>query len=402
MFREGDSIAIREWPGQEWVVENVLVGGMGIVYICHERSSVGLGKMALKALRPDHVSLLGAKERFQQEAEDWINLGEHVNIVSAKFMVEVSHEPYIVLEYVEGGTLRTRMYAKPPMGLQKAVEFSLQICSAMQYAHSKPLTGGRKGLLHRDIKPENILIRSSDGCVKVTDFGLSRAVEGSSSVGQAGGTFQYMSPEQITAPVTVDRRSDVYSFGVTLYEMITGSVPYPELAVLGSKQPLPLNPTVPQDIASIILKCIQRDRNNRFPDFLQIKTSLENIQHFSSPQINGFKPPALNYPRNYVFVGEKEVARYVSVVIHKMRSFPEVIIRARGNQIGRAERVGNELRSRGMQLQFRRGFDNIEGREVSFIEIRARRSRLKPRRGSIKRKGTKWIGSIARTIRRLT
>jgi len=193
-------------------------GTSGIVYKAHDPKLDRL--VAMKILRPELVSLeesgVGLKQRFHQEAVAAGRLA-HPAIIAVHDVGEGEGRPFIVMEYIEGGTLADLLLGGRPLPLVDAVGIVLQVCAALDYAH-------RHGVVHRDIKPRNILV--GPGVTKVTDFGTARILGAShTQTGSMLGTPAYMSPEMVRGQV-VDPRSDLFSLGVVLYEALTGVNPF--------------------------------------------------------------------------------------------------------------------------------------------------------------------------------
>jgi serine/threonine-protein kinase len=193
-------------------------GTSGVVYKAHDPKLDRL--VALKILRPELVSLeeagVGFKQRFHQEAVAAGRL-THPAIVAVHDVGEAEGRPFMVMEYIEGGTLADLLLGGQPLPLADAVEIVLQVCAALDYAH-------RHGVVHRDIKPRNILV--GPGVTKVTDFGTARILGTSHTMtGTMLGTPAYMSPEMVRGQAA-DPRSDLFSLGVVLYEAITGVNPF--------------------------------------------------------------------------------------------------------------------------------------------------------------------------------
>jgi serine/threonine-protein kinase len=193
-------------------------GTSGVVYKAHDPKLDRL--VALKILRPELVSLeeagVGFKQRFHQEAVAAGRL-THPAIVAVHDVGEAENRPFMVMEYIEGGTLADLLLGGQPLPLAEAVEIVLQVCAALDYAH-------RHGVVHRDIKPRNILV--GPGVTKVTDFGTARILGTSHTMtGTMLGTPAYMSPEMVRGQAA-DPRSDLFSLGVVLYEAITGVNPF--------------------------------------------------------------------------------------------------------------------------------------------------------------------------------
>jgi serine/threonine-protein kinase len=221
--------------------------------------------VALKALFPDYAREPSFVERFRREAQAAANL-KHPNIVAIYDWGQESGTYFIVMEYVEGRSLRDLIRSEAPLDANHAAEITAEIASALAFAH-------RSGVVHRDVKPGNVLLTQS-GTVKVTDFGIARAgtSDGLTQTGSVMGTATYFSPEQAQG-LPVDGRSDVYSLGVVLYEMITGVPPFTgdsPVAVAYKhvrEEPTPAierNPEIPPDLNQIVATCLAKDPGHRY------------------------------------------------------------------------------------------------------------------------------------------
>lgn len=239
-------------------------GGMALVYkakdLMLERS------VAVKVLREDLSTDMSFRERFRQEARAAANLS-HPNIVTVHdFGLDQGHL-FIVMEYVPGTDLKTRIREKSRFSVQETLELMIQACQGVGYAH-------RAGLVHCDIKPHNMLV-SPDGRLKVTDFGIARALASISPEERSEvvwGSPHYFSPEQASG-LPPSPASDVYSLGVILYEMLTGQLPFnaadaEELARMHREvQPIPpraINPAIPSQLDEIILKVLSKEPSARY------------------------------------------------------------------------------------------------------------------------------------------
>ena len=191
-------------------------GGMAEVYLARDESLDRL--VALKALFPEFAREPSFVERFRREAQAAANLN-HPNIVAIYDWGQESGTYFIVMEYVEGRSLRDLIRSEGPLDAGQAADITAEIASALAFAH-------RSGVVHRDVKPGNVLLTQS-GTVKVTDFGIARAgtSDGLTQTGSVMGTATYFSPEQAQG-LAVDGRSDVYSVGVVLYELVCGVAPF--------------------------------------------------------------------------------------------------------------------------------------------------------------------------------
>lgn len=258
------------------LIEKIGSGGMANVY----KAKCQLLKrfVAIKILRPELVEDEEFVARFKRESQAAASLS-HPNIVNVFDVGEETGVHYIVMEYVQGKTLKELIKEKSPMDFQDTIRISLQICAALKHAHNNKI-------VHRDIKPQNILV-SDDGTIKVADFGIARAVT-SSTVTIAGanviGSVHYFSPEQARGSY-VDTRSDIYSLGIVIYEMLTGKVPFEGDTAISvalkhiQENVLPINeinPNVPNSIQDIIEKAIEKDPNKRYQD---IEEMINDLKH---------------------------------------------------------------------------------------------------------------------------
>ncbi|WP_052329818.1 Stk1 family PASTA domain-containing Ser/Thr kinase [Thermicanus aegyptius] len=238
-------------------------GGMAVVYKGHD---LLLDRtVAVKVLRPQFGQDEEFIRRFRREAQAAARLS-HPNVVSIYDVGQEEDTHYIVMEYVDGETLKDLIKREAPLDVKKAVHIAIQIGEALEHAH-------QHHIIHRDIKPHNILI-GTDGRVKVTDFGIARAVT-SATITQTGsvlGTVHYFSPEQARGGVTGEK-SDLYSLGIVLYEMVTGHLPFSGESPISValkhlqehfKDPRELNPSIPQSVENIILKALCKQPEHRY------------------------------------------------------------------------------------------------------------------------------------------
>ncbi|MDD3850958.1 MAG: protein kinase, partial [Firmicutes bacterium] len=198
------------------IVEKIGSGGMSFVY--KARCSLLNRYVAVKILRPEFTSDENFVKKFRQESQAAASLSHH-NIVSIYDVGVDDDIYYIVMEYIEGKTLKQFIRERGRMNPHHAAEIAQQICKALVHAHNNHI-------VHRDIKPHNILV-TKDGTAKVTDFGIARAVTSSTvtNTGSVIGSVHYFSPEQARGGY-IDEKSDLYSLGIVLYEMVTGKVPF--------------------------------------------------------------------------------------------------------------------------------------------------------------------------------
>lgn len=327
IYRMGDLI----WGQMR--VESILSGGMGIVYICRpltrEEATNTPGALASfygrdlqapqtvmkkeparRAIKSFYRKFLAHAEvvtRFNREALLWVSLPPHPNVVRAWTFDDSG--PLLFLEYIDGGTLRSRLRGEP-LSEDEVVRIALEFCVGMRFLFETA------GILHRDIKPENILLTRL-GTVKITDFGLARAftfpeqrcpgpatassLKEESAKTQEGtvfGTSPYMSPEQYADAHNVTTVSDVYSFGVVLYEMLTGRLPLEARSYLEWRrkhfEETPKPPStisnVSQELSAITMKCLEKLPDHRFRGFAELGATLESYARATGRSI--LIPPA--------------------------------------------------------------------------------------------------------------
>ncbi len=248
--------------GRYRVLRKLGGGGMANVYLCEDLT---LGRyVALKVLLQRFLSDATFIERFRREAKAAAGLNQ-ANLVSIYDWGEVEGTYYIVMEYVEGETLKDYIRREGRLSGDETVRVALQLLAGVRSAH-------RYGIVHRDIKPQNVMI-DRDGNVKVMDFGIARAGDsGMTEVGSILGTAQYLAPEQAQG-YPVDARSDLYSVGIVLYEMLTGSVPFKGDSAVTvalkhvnemASEPARLVPDIPYALNKIVLKAIAKNPELRY------------------------------------------------------------------------------------------------------------------------------------------
>ena len=258
------------------ILEEIGKGGMAYVY--KARCKLLNRIVAIKVLRDDLEGDSEFLKRFNTEATAAANL-THPNIVSI-FDVGVHEERhYIVMEYVNGITLKEYILKNAPLDAKEALSIAYQICDALQSAHEK-------GIVHRDIKSHNILI-DSERRVKVTDFGIARATSGSTMTATDNilGSVHYISPEQARGGY-VDCKTDLYSLGVVLYEMLTGKLPFDNESPLAvammhcNDTPVSiseLNENVPETIEALVMKCLKKETSERYQNASNLKADIMKL-----------------------------------------------------------------------------------------------------------------------------
>ncbi len=268
-------------------------GGTAQVYLAHD---LLLDRpVALKVLFPELSADHAFVERFRREAQAAANLS-HPNIVPVFDWGESDRTHFIVMEYVDGEPLSAIIRTQAPLPPIQAASIAADIAKALSYAH-------RHGVVHRDVKPGNVLI-TSDGVVKVTDFGIARAMGADNQVTQTGlvmGTATYFSPEQAQG-FGVDGRSDVYALGVVLFEMLTGRPPFTgDTPVAIAYQhvrevapaPRSLNPSIPPTLEAIVQQAMAKQASERYASADELRADLER---FARGQPVLARPPALGEP----------------------------------------------------------------------------------------------------------
>ena len=266
-------MAAQVFTGRYQIVRHLARGGMAEVYLA--RDLLLDRPVALKVLFPEFATDRSFVERFRREARSAASLN-HPNIVSIYDWGEEEGTYFIVMEYVDGLTLRDVIRRQGPLTAGRAAEIGADIAAALQFAHVG-------GVIHRDVKPGNVLITTSQ--VKVTDFGIARAGDPAESLTQAGavmGTATYFSPEQAQGHV-VDPRTDVYSLGVVLYEMVAGRPPFTgdnpvSIAYQHVREdPIPPsqhNPDVPPVFDDIVARAMAKNRANRYSSADDLRADL--------------------------------------------------------------------------------------------------------------------------------
>ena len=258
------------------LLEKIGGGGMAVVY--KAKCNLLNRFVAIKILRSEFTNDEEFVKRFKVEAQAVASLS-HPNVVS---IYDVGHQEdihYIVMEYVDGMTLKEFINKHGAINWQDAVKITIQICSAIEHAH-------KNNIVHRDIKPHNILL-TKEGIAKVTDFGIARAVTSSTitMVGSTIGSVHYFSPEQARGGF-IDEKSDLYSLGIALYEMVTGKVPFdgdtPVSVALKHIQEVPVEPhkhvpSLPYGVNEIIMKAIQKEQNLRYQSATSMINDLNRV-----------------------------------------------------------------------------------------------------------------------------
>lgn len=259
------------------IIEELGKGGMGNVYKVNDTEIKE--KVALKLLKPEIASDQKTIERFRNEIRLARKIA-HINVGRMFDLGKAEGTYFITMEFVPGQDLKGLIHQTGKLTIEAAISIAKQICKGLEEAH-------KHGVVHRDLKPSNIMI-DRQGNVRIMDFGIARSLKtkGLTGAGVMIGTPEYMSPEQAEAKET-DQRSDIYSLGIILYEMVTGQLPFEGDTPLsiamqhksGNVQaPKLLNPRVSDDLNNLILKCLEKNKENRFQTVMDVSKEIQEIE----------------------------------------------------------------------------------------------------------------------------
>jgi eukaryotic-like serine/threonine-protein kinase len=310
-------------------------GGMSEVHLA--RDTRLHRDVAIKVLRADLARDPSFYLRFRREAQNAAALN-HPAIVAVYDTGEAETPtgplPYIVMEYVDGVTLRDIVHTEGPMPPKRALEVIADACQALNFSH-------QHGIIHRDVKPANIMI-SKTGAVKVMDFGIARALADSNSVTQTAaviGTAQYLSPEQARGE-KVDARSDVYSLGCVLYEMLTGEPPFvgdsPVAVAYQHVREDPVPPSgrhagISPDLDAVVLKALAKNPDNRYQTAAELRTDLVRVHSGETPDA----PKVLTDAERTSLLNAAPAHDRTDPIGHMPRPEPRPVDNNRGGSIGR-------------------------------------------------------------------
>ncbi len=307
-----DKYVGKRLDGRYEIKEIIGVGGMAYVYKAYDNIDNRI--VAVKILKEEYLQNEEFTRRFKNESKA-IAILSHPNIVKVYDVSFGDRMQYIVMEYVDGITLKEYIEGQAEFKWKEAVHFTVQILRALQHAHDK-------GIVHRDIKPQNIMLLP-DGTIKVADFGIARFsrqdIRATRSTDKAIGSVHYISPEQARGEIT-DEKADIYSVGVMLYEMLTGKLPFDadsavSVAIMQmqseAQPPRQINAAIPEGLEDITVKAMQKDTSKRYQSAAEM---LYDIDEFK-------KNPSIHFEYKY-FVDESPT-RYMDT-ISKVRGIEPV------------------------------------------------------------------------------
>lgn len=307
----------KKLDGRYEIKEIIGVGGMANVYRAYD--SIDDRTVAVKILRDEHMQNDELLRRFRNESKA-IAVLSHPNIVKVYDVSFNEDIQYIVMEYIDGITLKEYIEQQKVLRWKEAVHFTVQILRALQHAHDK-------GIVHRDIKPQNIMLLA-DGTIKVADFGIARFARASQQTvtDKAIGSVHYISPEQAKGDIT-DEKSDIYSVGVMLYEMTTGKLPFdadsPVSVALKQiqsqpKTPRSVNPDIPEGLEDIIIRAMQKDPARRYQSAAEM---LRDIDEFK-------RDPTVSFEYKYTEPEEQSINESFTKAAKKTRKIKDEQVRS--------------------------------------------------------------------------
>ncbi|MBE6768684.1 MAG: Stk1 family PASTA domain-containing Ser/Thr kinase [Ruminococcaceae bacterium] len=299
---EMDKYIGKRLDGRYEIKEIIGVGGMAYVYKAYD--NIDDRVVAVKILKEEFLANEEFTRRFKNESKA-IAILSHPNIVRVYDVSFGEKLQYIVMEYIDGITLKEYIDQKKVIPWKETVHFTVQVLRALQHAHDK-------GIIHRDIKPQNIML-TSDGTIKVTDFGIAQFSRNEIRTDgeRAIGSVHYISPEQASGGIT-DEKADIYSLGVMLYEMLTGKLPFEadnavSVAIMQMQStpamPREINESIPEGLEEITMKAMQKDPSKRYQSAAEM---LYDIDEFK-------RNPSIHFEYKYVFVDETPT-RFVETI----------------------------------------------------------------------------------------
>ncbi|MBR2042548.1 MAG: Stk1 family PASTA domain-containing Ser/Thr kinase [Oscillospiraceae bacterium] len=306
----------KKLDGRYEIKEIIGVGGMANVYKAYD--SIDDRAVAVKILRDEHMDNDELLRRFRNESKA-IAVLSHPNIVKVYDVSFNEDIQYIVMEHIDGITLKEYIDQQKVLRWKEAVHFTVQILRALQHAHDK-------GIVHRDIKPQNIMLLE-DGTIKVADFGIARFARASQHTvtDKAIGSVHYISPEQAKGEVT-DEKSDIYSVGVMLYEMTTGTLPFDAESPVSvalkqiqsqAKRPRVINPDIPEGLEDITIRAMQKDPARRYQSAAEMLRDIDEFKH----------DPSISFEYKYSEPETENISREVSNTKKKTKKIKDEQVR---------------------------------------------------------------------------
>ncbi|MEG1436822.1 MAG: Stk1 family PASTA domain-containing Ser/Thr kinase, partial [Oscillospiraceae bacterium] len=302
-----DSYVGKRLDGRYEIREIIGVGGMAVVYKAYDNIDDRI--VAVKILKEEFLANEEFRRRFKNESKA-IAVLSHPNIVKVYDVSFGDRLQYIVMEYIEGITLKEYIEQQKVINWKEAVHFATQILRALQHAHDK-------GIVHRDVKPQNIMLLQN-GNIKVTDFGIARfsRSETRTMTESAIGSVHYISPEQARGEIT-DDKADIYSVGVVLYEMTTGELPFQSDSAVSvaimqlqadAKKPREINPSIPLGLEQITMRAMQKNPKERYQSAAEMLLDLDEFK----------RNPAIKF--DYTYFVDTEPTKFLSKPIQTAMS----------------------------------------------------------------------------------
>ncbi|NLL63176.1 MAG: Stk1 family PASTA domain-containing Ser/Thr kinase [Ruminococcaceae bacterium] len=294
-----DSYVGKRLDGRYEIREIIGVGGMAVVYKAYDNIDDRI--VAIKILKEKFLANEEFRRRFKNESKA-IAVLSHPNIVKVYDVSFGDRLQYIVMEYIEGITLKEYIEQQKVISWKEALHFTTQMLRALQHAHDK-------GIVHRDVKPQNIMLLQN-GNIKVTDFGIARFSRGETRTmtESAIGSVHYISPEQARGEIT-DDKADIYSVGVVLYEMITGKLPFESDSAVSvaimqlqneATRPREINPQIPLGLEQITLRAMQKHTKDRYQSAAEMLLDLDEFK----------RNPAIKF--DYSYFVDKEPTKFIN------------------------------------------------------------------------------------------
>jgi len=307
-----DSYVGKRLDGRYEIREIIGVGGMAVVYKAYDNIDDRI--VAVKILKEEFLANEEFRRRFKNESKA-IAVLSHPNIVKVYDVSFGDRLQYIVMEYIEGITLKEYIEQQKVINWKESVHFATQILRALQHAHDK-------GIVHRDVKPQNILLLQN-GNIKVTDFGIARfsRSETRTMTESAIGSVHYISPEQARGEIT-DDKADIYSVGVVLYEMITGELPFQSDSAVSvaimqlqadAKKPREINSSIPLGLEQITMRAMQKSPKERYQSAAEMLLDLDEFK----------RNPAIKF--DYTYFVDTEPTKFINKPIQQISSLNSAI-----------------------------------------------------------------------------